>query len=281
MAVPRRLRSRLRTVVLEAGTPAGKLYNIIVFGAILLSVLALMLEPDPFGNTALRRTNVAWIDAIQNICLAVFSADFFLHLYVSERPKRYFFSFYGLVDFTAVLFFFVPQVRSEILLWVFKFGRILRVFKLLRFVDEARGMGQALRSNARTIAVYLFFVVMLQVVLGYFIFVIESVNPDTQFKTVANGVYWAIVTMTTVGYGDYVPQTSLGRLLASVVMLLGFGIIAIPTGLLTVSGLKDHQSRQAFRSEACVACGRRGHRVDASHCDHCGTLLDVDAAAEL
>ena len=122
---------------------------------------------------------------------------------------------------------------------------------------------------------------MLQVVLGYFIFVIESVNPDTQFKTVANGVYWAIVTMTTVGYGDYVPQTSLGRLLASVVMLLGFGIIAIPTGLLTVSGLKDHQSRQAFRSEACVACGRRGHRVDASHCDHCGTSLDVDVAAEL
>ena len=110
---------------------------------------------------------------------------------------------------------------------------------------------------------------------------IESVNPDTQFKTVANGVYWAIVTMTTVGYGDYVPQTSLGRLLASVVMLLGFGIIAIPTGLLTVSGLKDHQSRQAVRPEACVACGRRGHRVDASHCDHCGTSLDVDVAAEL
>ena len=85
MAAPRRLRSRLRTVVLEAGTPAGKLYNIIVFGAILLSVLALMLEPDPFGNTALRQTNVAWIDVIQNFCLAVFSADFFLHLYVSER----------------------------------------------------------------------------------------------------------------------------------------------------------------------------------------------------
>ena len=270
MAVPRRLRSRLRTVVLEAGTPAGKLYNIIVFGAILLSVLALMLEPDPFGNTALRQTNVAWIDAIQNICLAVFSADFFLHLYVSERPKRYFFSFYGLVDFTAVLFFFVPQVRSEILLWVFKFGRILRVFKLLRFVDEARGMGQALRSNARTIAVYLFFVVMLQVVLGYFIFVIESVNPDTQFKTVANGVYWAIVTMTTVGYGDLVPQKAPGRLLASVVMMLGFGIIAIPTGLLTVSGVR-HQQKQ--RGMTCSACGRKGHRDDARRCDQCGAAL--------
>ena len=127
------------------------------------------------------------------------------------RDSRYLFSFTGLIDASAVLFFFVPQVRSELLLWVFKFGRILRVFKLLKFIDEARVLGQALRGSARTIGVCLFFVFLLQVVLGYAIFVIESVNPESQFQTVSNGVYWAIVTMTTVGYGDLVPQTALGR----------------------------------------------------------------------
>ena len=209
MAPDRSWRARLRTTVLEASTPSGRAYNVVVFGAILVSVLALMLEPDPFGNSALRQTDVVWIDLVQNICLGIFAADFVLHLFVSERPLKYLFSFYGLIDFTAVLFFFIPQVRSEILLWVFKFGRILRVFKLLRFIDEARMLGRALRGSARTICVYLFFVFMLQVVLGYCIFVIESASPDSQFKTISNGVYWAIVTMTTVGYGDVVPQTAL------------------------------------------------------------------------
>ena len=117
----------------------------------------------------------------------------------------------------------------------------------------------------------LFFVVLLQVVLGYSIFVIESVRPDSQFQTVASGVYWAIVTMTTVGYGDVVPQTELGRLLASVVMLLGFGIIAIPTGILTVSGVRHHQHRGV--DVTCGGCGRQGHRRDARHCDACGAPL--------
>ena len=147
----------------------------------------------------------------------MFAADFLLHLLLVDQ-RRYLLSFTGLVDASAVLFFFVPQVRSELLLWVFKFGRILRVFKLLKFIDEARVLGQALRGSARTIGVYLFFVFLLQVVLGYAIFVIESANPESQFQTVSNGVYWAIVTMTTVGYGDLVPQTALG-VLASVVMM--------------------------------------------------------------
>ncbi len=131
-------------------------------------------------------------------------------------------------------FFFVPQVRGELL---------LRVFKLLKFIGEAR-----------TIGVFLFFVFLLQVVLGYSIFVIESARPDSQFQTVASGVYWAIVTMTTVGYGDVVPQTELGRLLASVVMLLGFGIIAILTGILTVSGMRYYQQRSV--EVVCSSCGR-------------------------
>ena len=271
MSSPDRFKLRMRAMVLETKTVSGRTYNAVVFGAILLSVLALMMDPNPLSTSIYQRSAVGWIYLIQNSCLAVFAVDFLLNLYVSERPLKYLFSFYGLIDLLAIVFFVIPQIRSEILLWIFKFGRILRVFKLLRFIDEAKVLGAALQRSARTIVVYLFFVFMLQVVLGYFIFVIESVNPDSPFKTMGNGVYWAIVTMTTVGYGDYVPQTALGRLLASVVMMLGFGIIAIPTGILTYSGVR--QQRQESMASQCPACGRSGHRNDAVHCDRCGALL--------
>ena len=271
MASDRSFRQRLRTTVLEANTPAGKIYNLVIFGAILLSVVVLLFEPNPLGNSALQQTEVLWIDLVQDSCLAVFAGDFVLHLAVVPSPRKYLFSFTGLIDLSAVLFFFVPQVRSELLLWVFKFGRILRVFKLLKFIDEAKVLAQALRGSARTICVFLFFVSLLQVVLGYAIFVIESAGPNSQFETVSKGVYWAIVTMTTVGYGDVVPQTALGRLLASVVMMLGFGIIAIPTGILTVSGVQHHQKQ--LQGPTCHQCGRQGHRRDAHHCDQCGASL--------
>ena len=271
MSSPNRLKLRLRTMVLETKTVSGRVYNAVVFGAILLSVLALMVDPNPLSTSIYQRSAVGWIYLIQNTCLAIFMADFLLNVYVSERPWKYVLSFYGLIDLLAIVFFVIPQIRSEILLWIFKFGRILRVFKLLRFIDEAKVLGQALRNSARTICVYLFFVFMLQVVLGYSIFVIESVNPDSPFKTMGNGVYWAIVTMTTVGYGDYVPQTGLGRLLASAVMMLGFGIIAIPTGILTYSGVRSQL--QDSPELTCTVCGRTGHRRDATHCDQCGSLL--------
>ncbi|QEY32466.1 ion transporter [Synechococcus sp. RSCCF101] len=260
---------RLRRTVLEADTPAGRLYNLTVFGAILLSVLLLLFDGHP-----LEPAEVRVLELMEEVTLAVFVADFLLHLLVSVRPLQYLFSFYGLIDFMAVLFFFVPQINSGLLLWVFKFGRVLRVFKLLRFMDEATTLANALRASARRIVVFIFFVVILQVVLGYAMVAIESVHPETQFTSVAQGVYWAIVTMTTVGYGDFVPQTSLGRVLAAVVMMLGFGIIAIPTGIVTYEGLRQ----TALDSRTCGRCGRYGHRPDARHCDRCGAPLDPSSA---
>ena len=146
---------------------------------------------------------------------------------------------------------------------------MLRVFKLLRFLDEAQLLGNALKASARRIGVFLFFVVMAQVVLGYLMVLVESSHPETQFQTVGQGVYWAIVTMTTVGYGDIVPQTVLGQLLAAVVMLLGFGIIAIPTGIITVETMQ--QMQRGGRS--CVSCGASTHHRQALHCDQCGAML--------
>ena len=262
------LRLRLRRIVLEADTRAGRIYNLIVFGTILVSVAGLLVQPYPLGIAA-PNPQTAWLVHLEQGCLLVFIADFLLHLWVSPRPAKYLFSFYGLIDVSAVLFFFIPQISSGLVLWIFKFGRVLRVFKLLRFLDEAQQLGNALKASARRIGVFLFFVVMAQVVLGYLMVLVESSHPQTQFQTVGQGVYWAIVTMTTVGYGDIVPQTVLGQLLAAVVMLLGFGIIAIPTGIITVETMQ--QVRRGGRS--CLSCGAQSHRSEALHCDQCGAIL--------
>ena len=262
------LRLRLRKIVLEADTRAGRVYNLIIFGTILLSVAGLLVQPHPLRLAAPGEVP-SWVGTLEHGCLLVFIADFLLHLWVSPRPRMYLFSFYGLIDVSAVLFFFVPQISSGLILWIFKFGRVLRVFKLLRFLDEAQLLGNALKASARRIGVFLFFVVMAQVVLGYLMVLVESSHPETQFQTVGQGVYWAIVTMTTVGYGDIVPQTVLGQLLAAVVMLLGFGIIAIPTGIITVETMQ--QVRRGGRT--CLSCGAQSHRSEALHCDQCGAVL--------
>ena len=156
MASDRSFRQRLRATVLEANTPAGKIYNLVIFGAILHSVVVLLLEPNPLGNSALQQTEVLWINLVQDSCLAVFAGDFVLHLAVVPSPRKYLFSFTGLIDLSAVLFFFVPQVRSELLLWVFKFGRILRVFKLLKFIDEAKLLALVARQCTHDLCVPVF-----------------------------------------------------------------------------------------------------------------------------
>ena len=266
------LRQQLRRVVLDSDTRAGRLYNLVIFGTILLSVAGLLVEPHPL-RVAAPGEIPAWVGGLERLCLLVFMADYLLHLWVSPKPLAYARSFYGLIDASAVVFFFVPQISSGLILWIFKFGRVLRVFKLLRFLDEAQLLGRALRASARRIGVFLFFVVLAQVVLGYLMVVFESGHPDTQFQTVGQGVYWAIVTMTTVGYGDFVPQTVQGQMLAAVVMLLGFGIIAIPTGIVTVETMQ--QMRQDQR--VCAGCGHGDHRRDALHCDRCGAPLPASA----
>ena len=264
------LRARLSRVVLASDSRAGRAYNLVVFGAILVSVVALLFEPAP-GIPGL--VHPPWVDAIDRLALLVFAADYLLHLAVSPKPLAYARSLTGLIDLAAVLFFAVPQLDSGLLLWIFKFGRILRVFKLLRFMDEARALGAALKASARRITVFILFVLILQVVLGYVMVVVESFHPESQFRSVAQGVYWAIVTMTTVGYGDIVPQTALGRILAALVMLLGFGIIAIPTGIVTVEGLRRAGLRAGLQTLRCTSCGQSTHRSRARFCDRCGALL--------
>ena len=261
------LRQRLRRVVLDSDTRAGRIYNLVIFGTILLSVAGLLVEPHPMRLAAPGEIP-AWVASLERGCLLVFMADYLLHLWVSPRPLVYARSFYGLIDASAVVFFFVPQISSGLVLWIFKFGRVLRVFKLLRFLDEAQLLGRALKASARRIGVFLFFVVLAQVVLGYLMVVFESGHPNTQFQTVGQGVYWAIDDDHR-GLRRFCPSDGAGPV-AWAIDAAGFRIC------------HPHRHRHGGNHATGAAGPARlrhlrhaDHRREASHCDRCGALLPI------
>ncbi|MEE9562892.1 MAG: ion transporter, partial [Thermoanaerobaculia bacterium] len=197
-----------------------------------------------------------------------------LRLVAVGNPLRYALSFFGLVDLLAIvptyLSFFIAGSQSLLVIRVLRLLRIFRILKLAHFVGEARMLQAALRASSRKIIVFLGAVLMIVLIVGSLMYLIEG--PENGFTSIPESVYWAIVTMTTVGYGDIAPQTFIGKLLASLVMILGYGIIAVPTGIVTVeiaSSLKT-----STRTDACPECGADGHATDAKFCKYCGAELE-------
>jgi voltage-gated potassium channel len=259
----------LHEVIFEADTPAGKGFDVLLIISILASVVVVML--DSIGSVRLLHGTLLY--GVEWIFTILFTVEYFLRLLCVGRPLKYAVSFYGVVDLLAI----VPTYLSLILpgsqyLLVIRILRILRIFRILKLVPylgEAQLLVKALRASSRKIAVFLFTVLTLVVIFGSLMYVIES--ETNGFTSIPRSIYWAIVTLTTVGYGDISPQTSLGQVLASMIMILGYGIIAVPTGIVTV------EMSQAFvrrvSTQSCPECSAEGHDADATYCKYCGTLL--------
>lgn len=262
-------RERLHEIIFEAETPAGKAFDIALLTLIVISIVAVSLESvaemrDRYGP--LLRT-VEWVITI------LFTIEYILRLHCVGKPWRYALSFYGIVDLLAVLpsylSFFIAGSQSLLVFRALRLLRVFRVLKLAHFVGEARLLRAALRASSRKIIVFLGAVLTLVVIVGALMYLIEG--SQNGFTSIPQSVYWAIVTMTTVGYGDLAPQTVLGKILASAVMILGYAIIAVPTGIVTVeiaSSLKH-----STRTHACRQCGAEGHASDADYCKYCGAEL--------
>jgi len=263
-------RPKLHEIIFEAETPAGKAFDVALLVAIVVSVAVVMLESVPgiraeYGSTL--RT-IEWIITI------LFTIEYILRLIAVGNPLRYALSFFGLVDLLAIvptyLSFFIAGSQSLLVIRVLRLLRVFRVLKLAHFVGEARMLHAALRASSRKIIVFLGAVLMIVLIVGSLMYLIEG--PENGFTSIPESVYWAIVTMTTVGYGDIAPQTFFGKMLASLVMILGYGIIAVPTGIVTVeiaSSLKT-----STRTHACPECGSEGHAIDAKFCKYCGAELE-------
>jgi voltage-gated potassium channel len=264
-----RQRAVLYEVIFKADTPAGKLFDVVLIAAIATSVLVVMLDSvQIFSNEYTRLFYFTeWMFTL------LFTLEYVLRLYCVRQPTQYATSFFGIVDLLAILPTYLsilfPGSQYLLVIRVLRVLRIFRVFKLVQYLSEARLLIRALSASRRKIIVFLFTVLSLVVVFGSLMYLIEG--PKNGFSSIPRSIYWAIVTLTTVGYGDISPKTNLGQALSSVIMILGYGIIAVPTGIVTVE-LTRAQKHTGTERE-CPNCHARGHDGDAVYCKYCGRAL--------
>jgi voltage-gated potassium channel len=262
-------REHVHEIIFEADTPAGRAFDMGLFVCILASVAAVLFE----SVASVRAQYGGVLRAIEWGFTILFTAEYLLRLVTVGRPLRYALSFFGLVDLLAIvptyLSVFFAGTQSLIVIRALRLLRVFRVLKLAHFVGEARLLRLALRASLRKITVFLGAVLTIVLIVGSLMYLIEG--EENGFTSIPQAMYWAIVTLTTVGYGDIAPQTVTGRFLASIVMILGYGIIAVPTGIVTVE--LAHASRTPITTRACGQCGSGGHEPDATFCKHCGARL--------
>ena len=247
-------RPRLERIIFEADTPAGKRFDLALLIAIVLSVLLVALESDP----RLRDHYRVVFQPLELLFSGLFSLEYLLRLLCSKRPWSYARSFFGLVDLVSslppLLTLGIPAGQSLLIVRVLRLLRVFRILKLGSYLDEAQLLRQALVASRRKISVFLLTIVALVVLIGTLMYVIEGERSG--FTSIPVGIYWAIVTITTVGYGDVAPVTTLGRFVASLVMLLGYSIIAVPTGIVTASLQEAQREQRQSSTDSCPHCGK-------------------------
>lgn len=263
-------------IIFLADTAAGKAFDVALIAAIAISVSVVML--DSVGSiSASHRTTLRIAEWIFTV---LFSIEYFLRLLTVRKASTYAFSFFGIVDLFAViptyLSLLLPGGQYFIVIRLLRVLRVFRVLKLAQYLGEARTLGAALRASRYKITVFLIAVLTIVVLVGSLMFLLEG--SEAGFTSIPRGVYWAIVTLTTVGYGDIHPITPVGQFLASLVMIMGYGIIAVPTGIVTVE--LAHQARMETFHLPCSSCGAEDHDRDARFCKACGGRLDFSPHLE-
>ncbi len=263
------LRLRLRRIIFEADTPAGKAFDVVLLVLISGSVLLVMWETVPGVRVQHRQLIVT----LEWIITVLFTLEYLARLWTAPSASRYARSFFGVIDLLSVLPVYlalaVPGAQSLLVVRSLRLMRVFRVFKMAHFLRQANFLLDAVRASARKIAVFLLTVVLINVIVGSTMYVIEG--PPNGFDSMFRGVYWSIVTMSTVGFGDIAPQTGLGQVLAAVLMILGYSVIAVPTGIVSaeVASARTHDAPQP----TCPRCGWDDHDVRAVHCQRCGAVL--------
>lgn len=262
-------RSKMHEIIFEADTQAGKVFDIVLIAFIFVSVTAVLL--DSVGAIQSQYGEV--LHGLEWFFTIVFTVEYGLRIISVGRPIRYVTSFFGFVDLMAILPTYVslliPGSQYLLVIRILRVLRVFRVLKLAQYIGEAAMLMQALRASRRKIVVFLFTVSAMVVIIGSMMYIIEG--KENGFTSIPRGIYWAVVTLTTVGYGDISPGTSVGQALASLVMILGYGIIAVPTGIVTVE--MAHVKEKSVSTQACPACASEGHDLDARYCKYCGEKI--------
>ncbi len=266
---PGRLRARLHEIIFEADTPEGRMFDLLLLIAIVSSVMVVLLE----SVATVRARFGPTLRAAEWGFTVLFTIEYLLRLVSVRRPARYAVSPYGIIDLIAILPSYIslllPGAQNLLVIRLLRLLRVFRVLKLAEYLEESRTLVRALRASARKIFVFLLTVVTIVVVVGTLMYVIEG--EEHGFTNIPLSIYWAVVTLTTVGYGDLAPATTAGRALAAILMLTGYGIIAVPTGIVTAE--LTRAAARPISTQACPACGAEAHDHDAVFCRRCGTKL--------
>jgi voltage-gated potassium channel len=263
---------KMHDIIYEADTPAGKLFDVILLVLILASILLVMLESiEAYGSKYAVFFNYAeWTITV------LFSLEYIARIISIKKPQSYIFSFYGIIDFLSTIpkyitYFFGGVSGALIALRALRLLRVFRVLKLARFISESESLIKALKASRAKISVFLLAVISIAIILGSLMYLIEA-NQDSGFDSIPRSVYWAIVTLTTVGYGDIAPVTPFGQFIASIIMILGYGIIAIPTGIVSAEYTK--QDKIHTSTQSCPHCNATDHNDEAEFCYECGKKLN-------
>ena len=262
-----RWRHRLHEVIFEADTAGGKAFDLTLIVCIALSIIVVMLD----SIQELHDQHGSLLYAAEWVFTLLFTAEYLLRLLSVGRPLRYALSFYGIVDFLSIvptyLSIFVPGTQYLLVIRSLRVLRIFRIFKLSQYVGEARQLTRALHSSRRKIMIFYFTVIHIVVIVGAMMYLIEG--RENGFTSIPRSIYWAIVTITTVGYGDIAPQTNVGQAVAAFLMITGYAILAVPTGIVTAEWAMQNRQR-IISTQSCPQCSSEGHDADAKFCKHCG-----------
>lgn len=265
------LKKKIYIIIFGADTPAGKLFDVVLLWMIILSVTIVILE----SVATLRESHHPFFVTAEWFFTILFTLEYLMRIYSSPRPVRYITSFFGIIDLLAILptflGLFFDQVTFLLTIRALRLLRMFRIFKLGRYLKEAAVLIKALQASMYKIIVFFGAVLTLVLILGSLLYLIEG--EEHGFTSIPQSIYWAIVTITTVGYGDIAPATVMGKLLASVAMLTGYSIIAVPTGIISIELGKAARGDKIRASRKCENCGHRHHDEDASYCKICGKEL--------
>ena len=274
-----KLKDRLHTIIFEADTKQGKLFDIILLVSIILSVIVVMLETVPSYHDK-------YFDLFYTLEIgftAIFTIEYFLRIYITLKPIKYMKSFYGIVDLLSILptylSFFIVGTQSLMIIRALRLLRVFRIFKLGQYLSQGQLIVDSLRASRRKIFVFLFFILVVVSIFGSIMYLIEGGRDNSNFDSIPRSIYWDIVTLTTVGYGDIAPVTPLGQMLASVIMIMGYSVIAVPTGIISAELIAEaaqnaKKDNNNISTIACRHCSKDGHAPEAVYCKYCGEMLN-------
>ncbi|MBC8310892.1 MAG: ion transporter [Candidatus Marinimicrobia bacterium] len=262
------LKATLYEIIFESDTPAGKRFDVLLIISILLSVIIVLLDSVQFYNN--KYGDILYM--MEWVFTILFTIEYFLRIYCIKKSLLYTRSFFGIIDLLSILptyiSIFIPISRYLSVIRILRVLRIFRILKLILFIGEANLLMEALKSSRRKITVFLFFILTLVTIIGSIMYLVEG--EANGFTSIPRSIYWAIVTITTVGYGDISPQTELGRLFASITMIIGYATLAVPTGIISA---EFSTMKQKFNSTVCPDCANEDHEDDAKFCKVCGSIL--------